>query len=87
MSIAEELERHAAIEELQHAITIAKQIINLGAMPTATALPVKLSDDAITMLRADLANENETVEHYRQRVSRNARNLANLRLPKRFGRS
>jgi bacterioferritin len=67
MSIAEELERHAA-EELQHAITIAKQVDYLGAMPTATALPVKLSDDAITMLRADLANENETVKHYRQRV-------------------
>ncbi len=67
MSIAEELERHAA-EELQHAITIAKQIDYLGAMPTATALPVKLSDDPIVMLRADLDNENATVKHYRQRV-------------------
>lgn len=67
MSIAEELERHAS-EELQHAITIARQIDYLGAMPTATALPVKLSEDAITMLRADLANENDTVKNYRQRV-------------------
>jgi bacterioferritin len=67
MSIAEELERHAA-EELQHAITIARQVDYLGAMPTATALPVKLSDDPITMLRADLDNENETVKHYRRRV-------------------
>jgi bacterioferritin len=67
MSIAEELEIHAA-EELQHAITIAKQIDYLGAMPTATALPVKLSDDPIVMLRADLDNENATVKHYRQRV-------------------
>ena len=67
MSIAEELERHAA-EELAHAITIAKQIDYLGAMPTATALPVKLSDDPIVMLRADLDNENATVKHYRQRV-------------------
>ena len=67
MSIAEELERHAA-EELQHAITIAKQIDYLGAMPTGTALPVKLSDDPIVMLRADLDNENATVKHYRQRV-------------------
>jgi bacterioferritin len=54
--------------ELQHAITIAKQIDYLGAMPTATALPVKLSEDAVTMLRADLASENETVKHYRQRI-------------------
>jgi len=67
MSIAEELERHAS-EELKHAITIARQIDYLGAMPTATALPVKLSEDAVAMLRADLDNENETVRNYRQRV-------------------
>jgi bacterioferritin len=37
-------------------------------MPTATPLPVKLSDDAKTMLRADLQNENDTLRAYRQRV-------------------
>jgi bacterioferritin len=67
MSIAQELEKHAG-EELQHAITIAKQIDYLGAMPTAKALPVKLSEDAVAMLRADLDNENATVRAYRQRV-------------------
>ena len=67
MSIAQELEIHAG-EELQHAITIAKQIDYLGAMPTAKALPVKLSEDAEEMLRADLKNENDTVRAYRQRV-------------------
>ena len=67
MNIAQELEVHAG-EELQHAITIAKQIDYLGGMPTATALPVKLSDDAVTMLRADLENENDTIRHYRDRV-------------------
>jgi bacterioferritin len=67
MSIAQELEKHAG-EELQHAITIAKQIDYLGAMPTAKALPVKLSEDAVEMLRADLDNENATVRAYRQRV-------------------
>ena len=67
MSIAQELEIHAG-EELQHAITIAKQIDYLGAMPTATALPVKLTEDAVEMLRADLKNENDTVRAYRQRV-------------------
>jgi bacterioferritin len=49
MSIAEELEVHAG-EELHHAITIARQIDYLGGMPTATPRPVKLSDDAETML-------------------------------------
>src|SRR5687768_6219363 len=67
MTIAKELEVHAG-EELQHAITIAKQIDYLGGMPTATALPVQLSDDAVTMLRADLENENDTIRHYRDRV-------------------
>jgi bacterioferritin len=67
MSIAAELEVHAG-EELQHAITIAKHIDYLGGMPTATALPVKLSENAEEMLRADLENENDTVRNYRQRV-------------------
>ena len=67
MSIAKELEVHAG-EELQHALTIAKQIDYLGGMPNANALPVKLSENAETMLRADLQNENNTVRAYRERV-------------------
>jgi len=67
MSIAKELEVHAG-EELQHALTIAKQIDYLGGMPNANALPVKLSENAETMLRADLQNENDTVRAYRERV-------------------
>jgi bacterioferritin len=67
MAIADELEIHAG-EELQHALTIAKQIDYLGGEPTVTPLPVKQSDDAKTMLRADLENENETIRNYRQRV-------------------
>lgn len=67
MAIASELELHAA-EELAHAITIAKQLDYLGAMPNATALPVKLTEDPEQMLRADLDNENQTVRAYRERV-------------------
>jgi len=67
MNIAKELEVHAR-EELQHALTIAKQIDYLGGMPNATALPVKLTDDAKAMLRADLDNENTTIRAYRERV-------------------
>jgi len=37
-------------------------------MPNATALPVKLTDDAEEMLRADLDNENNTIRAYRERV-------------------
>jgi bacterioferritin len=67
MNIAKELEAHAA-QELQHALTIAKHIDYLGGMPNATALPVKLTEKATEMLRADLENENQTVRNYRDRV-------------------
>ena len=67
MNIATELEKHAG-EELQHALIIAKQVDYLGGMPTATALPVKLTDKAEEMLRADLKNESDTIRAYRQRV-------------------
>jgi bacterioferritin len=67
MNIAKELEVHAG-EELQHALKIAKHIDYLGGMPTATSLPVKLTEDAEAMLRADLENENDTVRAYRERV-------------------
>ena len=67
MSIAKELEVHAG-EELQHALTIAKQVDYLGGMPAAKALPVVLTEDAKGMLRADLNNENDTIRNYRERV-------------------
>lgn len=67
MNIASELEKHAG-EELQHALTIAKQIDYLGGMPTVTPKPVKTSEKAEEMLRFDLDNENTTVMNYRERV-------------------
>jgi bacterioferritin len=67
MSIAKELEVHAE-EELQHALKISRHIDYLGGMPAVTAAPVKQTDDAREMLRADLNNENETVRNYRERV-------------------
>src|SRR5437899_10217502 len=67
MSIAGELEKHAK-QELEHALIIAKQIDYLGGTPEVEPKPVKLSEDAEEMLRFDLANENETVRNYRQRV-------------------
>ena len=67
MSIAKELETHAA-EELSHALIISGQIDYLGGTPTATPKPVKLSEDAREMLRFDLENESETIRQYRRRV-------------------
>jgi bacterioferritin len=65
--IARELELHA-VEELQHAIKIAKQIDYLGGMPGVTPKAVKTSSDPVAMLRADLENERTTVWRYRERI-------------------
>src|SRR5512140_1781376 len=65
--IARELEAHAG-EELAHAIKIAKQIDYLGGMPGVMPKPVRTSSDPVTMLRADLENERETVGRYRERI-------------------
>ena len=67
MNIAAELEKHAG-EELEHALTIAKQIDYLGGMPKVTPKPVKTSEKAEDMLRFDLDNENETIRNYQLRV-------------------
>src|SRR4030095_1357303 len=67
MNIAKELEKHAG-EELQHALTISKHIDYLGGMPSATPKPVKQSEKAEQMLRADLDNESQTIRGYRERV-------------------
>jgi len=67
MSIADQLALHAK-QELDHALTLSRQIDYLGKMPTVTPKPVKTSEDAREMLRFDLANENETVRNYRDRV-------------------
>lgn len=67
MAIAAELEVHAG-EELQHALTIAKQIDYLGGMPTVKPKEVKTSEKAEDMLRFDLDNENVTIKNYRERI-------------------
>jgi bacterioferritin len=67
MSIAAELEKHAA-EELAHALLVAKQIDYLGGSPSVTPKPVKTSTSPKAMLRFDLENENETVQNYRERI-------------------
>ena len=67
MAISKELETHAK-QELQHAMTVSKHIDYLGGMPTVTPLPVKSTEEAKAMLRADLENENNTIRAYRERL-------------------
>ncbi len=67
MTIAKELEKHAA-EELKHALIVSKIVDYLGGEPTVTPKPVKTSSKPTDMLRFDLQNENDTVRNYRERV-------------------
>src|SRR5579872_4655091 len=67
MGIAAQLEIHAK-QELDHALTLSRQIDYLGKMPVVTPKPVRTSKDAKEMLRFDLDNENETVRNYRDRI-------------------
>jgi bacterioferritin len=67
MNIADQLEQHAH-QELEHALTISRQIDYLGKMPTVTPKPVKVSEKMRDMLKFDLDNENETIRNYRERV-------------------
>jgi bacterioferritin len=67
MNIADQLEQHAR-QELQHALTISRQIDYLGEMPTVTAKPVRYSDKPREMLNFDLDKEKQTIRNYRERV-------------------
>src|SRR5256886_11345830 len=67
MDIASQLQIHAK-QELDHALTISRQIDYLGKMPAVTPKPVRTSEDPKEMLRFDLDNENETVRNYRERI-------------------
>src|SRR5260370_6658467 len=66
MDIAAQLETHAK-QELDHALTLSRQIDYLGKKPAVTPKPVRTSKNARDMLRYDLDNENEHIRNYRDR--------------------
>ena len=66
-NIAGELEKHAH-EELDHALAIARQIDYFGAYPVHVPATVEVSEENEDMLWADLHAEDDTIEHYRQRI-------------------
>ena len=85
MSIAGELEKHAA-QELGHALIIAKQIDYFGGMPGVEAKTVRTSEKATEMLQFDLENETETIRNYRERV-RQCEELAEYAMGEQIARS
>ena len=67
MDIAAQLEIQAK-QELDHALTISRQVDYLGKMPAVSPKPVRTSNDAKVMLRYDLENETDTIRNYRDRI-------------------
>src|ERR1700678_4566960 len=67
MDIAAQLEIHAK-QEIDHALTLSRQIDYMGKMPVVTPKPVRTSKNPKDMLRFDLENENETIRNYRDRI-------------------
>ncbi len=66
-SMQKELIIHAQ-EELQHATILASQIDYLGGIPTVDMPPAKVSRDNVTMLKQDLAGENDAIARYIARI-------------------
>src|SRR6202453_4365575 len=67
IDIAAQLEIRAK-QELDHALTLSRQIDYLGKMPVVTPKPVRTSKNPKDMLRFDLETKNETIRINRNRM-------------------
>ncbi len=65
--IIKELKVHAN-EEIGHAIVLADQIDFLGGMPTIDVGKIGIDKDNITMLKQDLAGEEDAITRYKLRI-------------------
>ena len=65
--IIKELKVHAN-EEIGHAIVLADQIDFLGGVPTVDVSKIETDKDNVTMLKQDLAGEEDAIERYKVRI-------------------
>lgn len=65
--IIKELRIHAN-EEIGHAIVLADQIDFLNGIPSVDVSEIKTNKDNITMLKQDLAGEEDAIARYKLRV-------------------
>ena len=66
-SIIKELLLHSQ-EEMQHAVSLSDQIDFLGGTPTVDVESREVSDQSLTMLKQDLAGEENAISRYRERI-------------------
>lgn len=78
MNIADQLEVHAH-QELDHALSIARQLDYFGAYPTHQPETIQVSEKNEDMLWFDLDAEDKTIRHYRERI-RQAQELGEFAL-------
>ena len=67
-SIRKELLLHVQ-EEMEHARMLAEQIDYLGGKPSVNVERRETSDDALEMLRQDLAREQNAIDGYKVRIA------------------
>jgi len=66
-SIQKELIIHSQ-EEMQHAVMLSEQIDFLGGIPTVSVEQIEASPISITMLKQDLAGEDNAINRYKERI-------------------
>ncbi len=67
-SIIKELVIHSN-EEMAHALSLSEQIDFYGGVPTVKVEQIKVAKDSLSMLKEDLAGEEDAVRRYKERIS------------------
>lgn len=67
-SIIKELVIHSN-EEMAHALSLSEQIDFYGGVPTVKIEQIKVAKDTLSMLKDDLAGEEDAVRRYKERIS------------------
>lgn len=67
-SIIKELVIHSN-EEMTHALSLSEQIDFYGGVPTVKVEEIKVAEGTLSMLKDDLAGEEDAVRRYKERIS------------------
>ena len=67
-SIIKELVIHSN-EEMSHALSLSEQIDFYGGVPTVKVEQINFAKDTLSMLKDDLAGEDDAVRRYKERIS------------------
>lgn len=67
-SIIKELVIHSN-EEMAHALSLSEQIDFYGGVPTVKVEQIKVAKDTLSMLKDDLAGEEDAIRRYKERIS------------------